>query len=181
MADEQTPTESQPTTPTDDAPLGDAGKKALDAERDARKAAEKEARDAKARLAQIEADAQKAKDAEAAEQGKWKELAEKRDADLAEATSKLTATTTELDTLRTYVTDDIVAAVKVLPKALVAFDPGEDAPIAQRLAWLTKAKAAAAELDKQTPRGNGGDPKPGGNPKIDADKAVANARRRISI
>jgi hypothetical protein len=97
------------------------------------------------------------------------------------AISERDALKDEHETLRTYVTADIAAAVKDLPKTLVAFDPGEDAPIGQRLAWLTKAKAAAAEMEKSSPRGNGPNPKPGGNVQINERQEIDRVRSSISL
>jgi hypothetical protein len=146
-----------------------------------RKEARERARQAEERLATLEQQQREAAEAKAKEDGKWQELAEKREADLTDATTKLESAATELEELRTYVTADIAAAVKDLPKTLVAFDPGEDAPIGQRLAWLTKAKAAAAEMEKSSPRGNGPNPKPGGNVQINERQEIDRVRSSISL
>ena len=67
---------------TDD--LGDKGKAALKAERDARRLAEKERADLAKRLADFEKAQQAAEDAKAKEQGEWEQIAAKREAELDE-------------------------------------------------------------------------------------------------
>src|SRR5690349_3760968 len=58
--------------------LGDAGKAALEAERKARKDAEKKARDLQAAIDKVEADKKKAAEDKAKEQGQFEALAETR-------------------------------------------------------------------------------------------------------
>lgn len=121
-----------------------------------------------------DADAQRKRDADAGEFDKVRQsLESERDT----AKASLDAANAELETLRTYVTADIKAALKDLPKALLAFDPGDDAPIQARLDWLTKAKTSATELGGERQRGNGPDKKPGGN-GFDLQAEITKARQR---
>lgn len=174
-----TPPSNDPPKP-DDEPLGEAGKKALDDERTARREAERKARDAEKELADLKSAATKREEAEQAEQGRWKELAEKRDADL-------TATTTERDSLKAtndaltaYFDGHYTAALKDLPEVIKAFAPAEDAPFATKADWLTKAQAQAAKIaqDEAKP-GNGPGPKPAGNTKPDV-RGVLPRRKLIN-
>lgn len=192
MSDATPPTDPQPTPPgvppvtppADPEPLGDAGKKALEAEREARKAADKRAKDAETELTRLKAEAQQQADAEAAAQGKYRELAEKREADLTQTRESLKAIETERDALRQHVTADIDAAIKdPAYKPFLRFDPGAEAPIAERLKWLTEAKAAIAEiLQPKVPGGNPPNPKPGsGQLDIAQEAARARASGRYSI
>ena len=69
-------------TESDD--LGDKGKAALKAEREARKAAERERADLQRKLDEIAKKQQEAEDAKAKEQGEWESIAAKRDEEIAE-------------------------------------------------------------------------------------------------
>lgn len=165
----------------DDTPLGDAGKAALEAERKAARAAETRAKTAERELADLKAAKAKEEEDKQAEQGEWKTLAEKRDADLKAAATNLETATSELEALRTHVNADIEAAVKDESfKPFLRFDPGKDAPIKDRLKWLAEAKAGLAELpttDNHTP-GNGPGPIPATG-KIDERQEVQKIRSRI--
>lgn len=185
-----TTTETTETTTTDtDQSLGEAGKKALDQERDARKVAEKTARDTTKELADLKTAKVKADEEKQAEQGRWQELAEKRDADLQTATKTLETATTELETLRGYVSGDVAAITKAVKdakdspaaRALLDFYPGDDASALELLAWAQKAKPRLTELDTTTTttRGAGPNPKPAGNTKIDEREEVNRIRARI--
>lgn len=190
MADDTTDTQDQrdaDTTTTDDKPLGAAGEKALEAEREARREADKRAKAAEKELADLKAEAQKRADAEAAEQGKWKELAEKRDADLTTVTTDRDTIKAEADTLRKYVTDDIAGVTKQVKdlkdnpsaKALLSFHPGDDASVTQLLDWAAKAKALLPDLVEETrptTTGNGPNPKPATG-TFNRDAAIEKARQ----
>ena len=178
-----------PPTPPVDPSLGEAGKKALDQERAARHLAEKTARDTTKELADLKAARAQEDEAKAKEQGKWQELAEKRDADLQTATKTLESATTELETLRTYVSGDVEAITKSVKdakdspaaKALLDFYPGDDASALELLVWAQKAKPRLSELDTTTTttRGNGPNPRPAGNHKIDEREEINRIRARI--
>lgn len=165
--------------------LGEKGKAALKAERDARRKAEADAKALKERLDKIEADARKEADEKAKKQGEWQELAEKRDADLTEATSKLTNATTELESLRTYVTADVEAVAKTVrdaakdvpaAKILMEFHPGDDASTADLITWTKRAKAQLPELTATESKrpGNGPNPNPSdGNDDAEVESPIS--------
>lgn len=149
--------------------LGDAGKKALEQERDARKTAEKTARETRNELDTLKAAKAKEDEDKQAEQGKWQELAEKREASLNETTTNLESATTELETLRAYVSTDVETVTKQVKeikddpaaKVLLKFHPGDDASVPELLAWAKEAKAGLADITtKPKPRGSGFDPTP---------------------
>lgn len=80
----------------------------------------------------------------------------------------------ENDTLRAHVNADIEAAVKDDAfKPFLRFDPGADAPIADRLKWLADTRASVAELPaKSSPRGNGFNPNPGPTEPVTAESPI---------
>ena len=69
--------------------LGEKGKSALKAERDARRKAETDLADMRKRIDAFETKQREAEEATAKEQGQYKELLEKRDAELAELKAQL--------------------------------------------------------------------------------------------
>jgi len=137
------------------AKLGEAGKKALDAEREARAAAdkraketEKRAKEAEDRLAAIEADEQKRKDDAAKAAGEFEKLAGDRQTKLDEAKATVKSLTEERDALAARVAtfedrDGKRAAEmeKALPDSLKSLYPTA-LPLSDRLDWLEKAIAA---------------------------------------
>jgi len=175
MSDATTTTETTETTTTDtDQSLGEAGTKALQAERDARKLAEKTARDTTKELADLKAAKVKADEEKQAEQGKWQELAEKRDADLQTAAKTLESATTELETLRGYVSGDVDSISKRVEaltdssgkKVLLKVRPSKDASVSERMSWAEMARDELPDLEaatKEISRGAGPNPKPAGN------------------
>src|SRR5258708_13818767 len=76
------------------------------------------------------------------EQGEFKTLAEKHEARV-KALEPISERYTQLATL---VASQIEAQVKDWPQEVKAFDPGSDAPIEQRLAWLEKSKPLIEKL-----------------------------------
>jgi hypothetical protein len=175
----------------DDA-LGDKGRDALRKEREARRKAEADAKDLKARLDKIDADARKEAEKRAAEQGKWEELAGQREADLTETTTKLQTAETELASLRAYVTADVAEVAKAIKEAaktngaakvLLDVHPGDDASTAALLAWAEKAKAQLPEMTEREPvRGNGAGPKVhDGTRNLTAALQAAKANPKYSI
>ena len=78
----------QDETP-DTGDLGDKGKAALKAEREARKAAERERADLAAKIAEFEKTQREAQEATAKEEGRFKELLEQREAELGELKKSL--------------------------------------------------------------------------------------------
>lgn len=106
-----------------------------------------------------DADAERARQEAAGEFDAVKtSLTSERDA----AVSERDALKGEVETLRSYVTADIDATLTDdRYKPFLRFDPGADAPIADRLKWLEDAKASVAELPKvHNPRGSGPQPRP---------------------
>lgn len=168
--------QDQHDTDTQDATLGDSGKAAIRAEREARKAAERSAKEAQDKLDAIEAKQREAADKKAKEQGEWEKLAGQREAELTDATTKLDAATATIETLTAYFDAQYQAALKDLPDVIKAFAPAEDAGIAEKTTWLTKATEQAKALEKQSPtRGNGPNPEPGDG-KRDLKAALSQAR-----
>lgn len=156
--------EADDTTDADTAALGDAGKEALRKERERAKAAEKKARDSERELAALKAEQQKRKDTEAAEQGRWKELADQREADLATVTTERDTLQTRLDEALQALADDVTAQWKAIPDEVKDLYEGDDDDVLAKRKHLTKSAKLIARLTeaKTPPRGNGGDPKPGG-------------------
>lgn len=144
--------------------------------------ADREKREAADTEAKKKADEQRERD-EATKRGEFDTVKQKLEGDLQTANTNLDNATAELTTLREYVNADIKAAIKDLPKALLAFDPGEDASLANRLDWLTKAKANAAEIAKETARpGNGPNPNPAnGQFDLEAEKQRARQSGRYRV
>lgn len=187
---DQTDADQRDAEDTDDADvaeLGDKGKEALRREREARRKAEADAKDFKARLDKIEAAARKDADAKAKEQGKWQELAEQRETEISTLAGERDGLQAERDALAEYVKADIAAITKAVKdakdspaaKALLDFYPGDDAEPTTLLAWAGKAKTRLGEIDKQSPRGSGHDPAPRGRTDIDMSKETARTKRAI--
>jgi chromosome segregation ATPase len=181
--DAATATESTETTQTDQ--LGDAGKEAIRKEREARKAAEKE-RDELKRL-QDEAAAAKAKaeEVQATKNGEFERLATERQAKLDKAKTDFDALKADRDDLAAKVQQyedrdrkAITDGVSDLPEDLRAFDPGQDAPLAQRMDWFTKAQAIAAKRTTDPIRGNGRSPESANGRDAKADEAAREAQAR---
>lgn len=89
LDDQREADDQETTTEPDD--LGDKGKAALQRERDARKAAEKERADLQKRIDAIEQQQRDADDAKAKEKGEWEKVAKQREEELAEVRSQLAA------------------------------------------------------------------------------------------
>lgn len=166
--------------------LGEKGKAAIKAERDARRAADadREAAQSEARrLQQIldkqDAEKRKADEDAAAKRGEFEALATAREGERDAAIAERDGLKADNDALRAFFDGRVDAALKDLPDALKDFDPGPDAPFAARRAWLEKALKRAGELGTDPPRGNGPNPKPNGAVGAQHDDAAraANARR----
>jgi hypothetical protein len=132
--------------------LNDAGKLALKKERDARKEAQRLAKQQadelaalKAEKAQSEAARQRAAEEEAARKGEFEKLANDRKAALDAATAEKQALAERIAAYEARDKARIETGAKDLPDDLKAFDPGDDAPLDQRLAWFEKAQKIAAE------------------------------------
>lgn len=89
------------------------------------------------------------------EQGKFKELAEQSQARVKE----LEPYQERYNQLATQLSAQIKTQIKDWPPEVKAFDPGEDAPIEQRLAWIEKSKPIVEKLQgKGREAGNGPNP-----------------------
>lgn len=176
------PPPDPPKPPADpDEPLGENGKKALEAEREARRTAEKAAKDANDRAAALEAEAKKRADKEAEEAGRWQELAEKREADLTEATAKADTLQAQLDEALQALRDDVTAAWKDTPDEVKDLYEGDDDDVLAKRKHLTRSAKLIARLttEKQSPRGNGEDPPPRGKTDIDMNKETQRTVRTV--
>jgi hypothetical protein len=172
--------ESTETTQTDQ--LGDAGKAALEKERQRAKDAEKRAKEAEKRLAEIDAAAAAKEDEDAKARGEFEKLAAKRAADLEKLQTDHKTLAEERDALtakvQAYEDRDrktIADGVKDLPDDLKTFDPGDDAPLAARMDWFTKAQAIASKRTTDPIRGNGRPPESADGRDAKADEAARQA------
>lgn len=169
--------------------LSDAGKAALKAERDARKAAAKEAADLKARLAdleakQSEADAAKAKaeEAEAIKRGEFEQLVVKRTEELQGVTGERDTLKQRLDTALSLISASLDQDWKAAPDQVTKLYRGDAADVLAKRQFLTDhADIIAALTDKQDDRkqaaGFGRTPTPNGDGKKIPD---ADARKEQS-
>lgn len=113
--------------------------------------------------------AQAAEQARLAEQGQFKQLAEQHEARVKE----LEPVAQSYSQLAELVSGQIESQIKDWPTELKAFDPGKDAPIEQRLAWLEKSKPLLEKLQQQARSqspGNAPGPRPanaGGSKDVD--------------
>jgi len=110
-----------------------------------------------------EADAKAALDKQLKEQGQYKELAEQHEARVQE----LEPVAERYGQLAELVGQQIKTQIKDWPAEVKTFDPGEDAPIEQRLAWLEKSKPLIEKLQQQaraTQPGNAPNPRPSQQP-----------------
>lgn len=158
--------------------LTEAGKDALRKEREARRAAEKERKSLAERLAELErkqqeADEQKRKDEEAAaaKRGEFEQLANQRAESLKTVTGERDALAERVKSYEARDRQRIDAGVTDLPEDLVAFDPGPDAPLDQRLAWFEKASEIAGKRAATTVR-TPVTPQPNGKAKPDIKPLV---------
>ena len=133
-----------------DADLGEKGKAALKAERDARKAAEKARADLEKRVAAFEQAQKDAEDAAAKEQGKWEEIAAKREQELADLRKQL-ADRDLADLRRT------IARKHHLTDDALEFVIGEDeAAIEASVKKLAKLAAHREDVDTDSGKPNAG-------------------------
>jgi DNA repair exonuclease SbcCD ATPase subunit len=157
--------------------LGDKGKEAIRKEREAAKAAADRAKDAETKLAALEKEKserevaeQTRKDKEAAEAGKWEELATKREAELKSAKDEAAALKSQNDQYKAAVEKVLTDEWKALPaEAIEAYEAagGKDDDPLGKLSFLPAGKKIAAKLAEKgdTARGNGRDPRPRGDGK----------------
>lgn len=159
------------TTTTDDAPLGEAGMAALQKEREAREAAEKEANRLKKLVEAAEAATRKREADEAAAKGEFEKLATERQQEI----ERLQGEIAERDTAALR---DKVGRAHKLPDPLIDLLKGDDEAAltahAKELAKHVKPPTAAETEAGAGNRGNGAGPavqKPGAN--AEAAKAGA--------
>lgn len=176
-----------PVAPPGDPELGDKGKAALDAERQARRDEEKARKAAEKELADLKAADQKRRDDETASQGQFQKLAEDRKVEIDTLTTardglqeRVTALEAEVQGYRDAAEADYQTAVKALPDELRDLAPEGD--LATRRAWLAKAQKAGEKVTKRTERGNPPNPRADGPPgERDAADAAELARRRYGL
>lgn len=137
--------------------LSEAGKAALKAERDARKAAAKEAADLKARLSEIEAkqaeaDAAKAKaeEEEAKRKGEFEQLANKRAEDLAAAIAERDAERAEKAALIEALKPEIDEQWNALPAEVTELYEGADDDVLAKRAHIARTRKLTEKLITQT-------------------------------
>ncbi len=184
----------------ENADLDDAGKKAIKAERAARREAARKAKEADDALkeAQRQLDAanrEKAqRDADAASQaekdreakGEFEQLAKDRERERDQAKADLTALQTQFETLKTAATATVKADFDALPEVVREVYPGAaDDPVAM-LEFLPKGKKLAAALpggeenNSRNVEGGEPNPKPGGesaDPKANEQAQRVNQSR----
>jgi DNA repair exonuclease SbcCD ATPase subunit len=108
-----------------------------------------------------EATAQREVEQRLKEQGEYKQLAEQHEARVRE----LEPVNERYTNLSAQISKQIASETKDWPRELKAFDPGEDAPIEDRLAWMEKSRPLLQKLQDQARSGmpgNSPNPKPAG-------------------
>lgn len=93
------------------------------------------------------------------EQGEYKQLAEQYQSEV----QRLTPVQERYTNLSAQISKQIASETKDWPRELKAFDPGEDAPIEDRLAWMEKSRPLLKKLQEQAKSGmpgNSPNPKP---------------------
>lgn len=96
--------------------------------------------------------AQAAEEARLKEQGQYKELAEKQQIRVQE----LEPVAERYHALSMQVVLQIEAQIKDWPAEVKAFDPGSDAPVEERLAWIEKSRPLIEKLQLQARATNPG-------------------------
>jgi hypothetical protein len=122
---------------------------------------------------------QEAEDAKRREQGQFKELADSYKAKVDE----LTPLATRYQALSDLVNAQIEAQIKDWPAEVKAFDPGKDAPVETRQAWVNKSLPLITKLVQGAPGtpGNSPGPKPVGQQQAQQqDVATLKDRYRAS-
>lgn len=154
------PSDDPPADPTEDKDpdgLSEAGKAALQKERDARKQAAKEAREAKAELDRLraekaEADAAKAKaeEDEAKRKGEFEQLANKRAEDLAAAIAERDAERAEKAALIEALKPEIDEQWKGLPAEVTELYEGADDDVLAKRAHIARTRKLIEKLAENT-------------------------------
>ncbi len=171
--------------------LGDKGKEAIKREREARKAAEDARKTADDELATLrkekadrEAAEQKRKEKEAAEAGKFEELATTRERERDEAKTELTRLTSEVDQFKAAMTEGIKSGWKDLPDEVRKIGEKQHAEddVLGRFQFLndpdTKALVAKLTGSTEGKAAHGRDPKATG-PSKPTNEAASKAQAAI--
>jgi hypothetical protein len=109
------------------------------------------------------------------EQGQFKALAEQHESRVKE----LEPVAQRYHDLSLQVALQIEAQIKDWPQEIKAFDPGNDAPVEARLAWIEKSKPIIEKLQATAVRpGNGPNPKPGAPTSEDQRNTYLDKLRR---
>jgi chromosome segregation ATPase len=119
---------------------------------------------------------QQAEDDKLKKRGEYEELAKKHE----QRVKELEPLAQQLATLASLVKGQIDAQVKDWPEAIKTFDPGPDADVIARLAWMEKARPHVAPLVAQQrglAPGNSPNPPPANQGTSEQD--VSELRRRI--
>ena len=176
-----TSTTTQPVTTPRDEPLGDAGKLALQKERDDRKAAEKRAKDAEDRLAQIDAERTKADEETAKANGEFERLAGDRLTKLEKAEAEAKDHKARADRATELLSKQIATRRDALHDDVKVKFP-EDADPLDQVAWLdspaTVGWDTALKGTTQTVAGIPGTPRPTG--ALTKDQQAAQATKRLA-
>lgn len=175
------PTEQPTTTTTPEDHLEDPGKRAIQAEREARRAAEREAAAAKAELEKRDKAEAAAKAKQAEQDGKWEELARERESTLAAAKTDLESVTAERDVLKDLVKADVDAQWGELPEEVrKAYDGDDDDALAKKQ-HMQRMKPIIDRLvgdEEQRNPGNPRGPKPTGRVTTTEEDEAAKRRMR---
>lgn len=168
--------------------LGDAGKKALDAERKARADAEKRLTALQKQIDETNAAKAKADEADAEKKGEFERLAADRAEALKQRDAELKTIQDERDALR-----ERVDARDAEDKAMIArwvkdnkgivdeyldFYPGEDAPVSAQMAWFNATRPKVEKRAADPARGNGRSPEYANGRDSKADEAAMAAGAR---
>lgn len=100
-------------------------------------------------------------------QGEFQKLAEKHAARVQE----LEPLQGRFDTLSTLITGQIETQIKDWPAEVKTFDPGVDASVEQRLAWVEKSKPLIEKLQQQAQSGRPGNA-PNPKPSVQGSEGV---------
>jgi len=92
----------------------------------------------------------------------------------------------QVEFLTKHFEDQFAQRAEAVDKSFALFKPADDAPLAERLDWLTKAEQGTAELNKDKPgtpaatppRGSAAAPKPAGSATTTDEDTKAKARMR---
>jgi ATPase subunit of ABC transporter with duplicated ATPase domains len=104
-------------------------------------------------------EAQQAEQAQLRAKAEWEELAKQHEESVREMEPRLQTAESERDALREHVTKTMRAQMREWPAEMRDLVPGDDVPIAQRLAAFEKARIAVEKLGAMGAAGNGPGPR----------------------